>query len=64
MSSTHRHLFLDFFWQVISGPACIHLRQAYVHCEQGIKFKLLDTGTLIRTEKLKKQMYSITQMKL
>jgi hypothetical protein len=23
MSSTHRHLLLDFFWQVISGPPCI-----------------------------------------
>jgi hypothetical protein len=23
MSSTHRHLSLDFFWQVISGPPCI-----------------------------------------
>jgi hypothetical protein len=23
MSSTHRHLLLDFFWQVISGPLCI-----------------------------------------
>jgi hypothetical protein len=25
MSSTHRHLLLDFFWQVISGPSCIRL---------------------------------------
>jgi hypothetical protein len=25
MSSTHRHLLLDFFWQVISGPPCITL---------------------------------------
>jgi hypothetical protein len=25
MSSTHRHLLLDFFWQVISGPPCIIL---------------------------------------
>jgi hypothetical protein len=25
MSSTHRHLLLDFFWQVISGPPCILL---------------------------------------
>jgi hypothetical protein len=24
MSSTHRHQLLDFFWQVISGPPCIH----------------------------------------
>jgi hypothetical protein len=24
MSSTHRHLLLDFFWQVISGPSCIY----------------------------------------
>jgi hypothetical protein len=24
MSSTHRHLLLDFFWQVISGPPCIY----------------------------------------
>jgi hypothetical protein len=24
MSSTHHHLLLDFFWQVISGPACIN----------------------------------------
>jgi hypothetical protein len=23
MSSTRRHLLLDFFWQVISGPPCI-----------------------------------------
>jgi hypothetical protein len=23
MSSTHHHLLLDFFWQVISGPPCI-----------------------------------------
>jgi hypothetical protein len=23
MSSTHRHLLLDLFWQVISGPPCI-----------------------------------------
>jgi hypothetical protein len=27
MSSTHRHLLLDFFWQVISGPPCIKFRQ-------------------------------------
>jgi hypothetical protein len=43
------------------------LRQAYVHCEQGIKIKLLDTGaniSLIGTEKLKKQICSTTQMKL
>jgi hypothetical protein len=25
MSSTHRHLLLDFFWQVISGPPCIYI---------------------------------------
>jgi hypothetical protein len=24
MSSTHRHLLLDVFWQVISGPPCIN----------------------------------------
>jgi hypothetical protein len=23
MSSTHHHILLDFFWQVISGPPCI-----------------------------------------
>jgi hypothetical protein len=27
MSSTHRHLLLDFFWQVISGPPCILIRE-------------------------------------
>jgi hypothetical protein len=26
MSSTHRHLLLDVFWQVISGPPCIIIR--------------------------------------
>jgi hypothetical protein len=33
MSSTHRHLLLDFFWQVISGPPCIcysELRYGFV----------------------------------
>jgi hypothetical protein len=25
MSSTHRHLLLDFFWQVISGPPCMYV---------------------------------------
>jgi hypothetical protein len=25
MSSTHRHLLLDVFWQVISGPPCIQV---------------------------------------
>jgi hypothetical protein len=32
MSSTHRHLLLDFFWQVISGPPCItELEAAFVN---------------------------------
>jgi hypothetical protein len=29
MSSTHRHLLLDFFWQVISGPPCIFKKQSF-----------------------------------
>jgi hypothetical protein len=29
MSSTHRHLLLDFFWQVISGPPCIVEKGSY-----------------------------------
>jgi hypothetical protein len=32
MSSTHCHLLLDFFWQVISGPPCIKERLLNV-CE-------------------------------
>jgi hypothetical protein len=30
MSSTHRHLLLDFFWQVISGPPCIFIVNSFL----------------------------------
>jgi hypothetical protein len=34
MSSTHRHLLLDFFWQVISGPPCIGPTASGLNCQK------------------------------
>jgi hypothetical protein len=38
MSSTHRHLLLDFFWQVISGPPCITGKGVYNYLNMYINF--------------------------
>jgi hypothetical protein len=55
MSSTYRHLLLDFFWQVTSGPACIQgvtefVRQTYCYV---INFLFLTTYSNGHQRKLK-----------
>jgi hypothetical protein len=44
MSSTHRHLLLDFFWQDISGPPCIFFKTLNNNC--GLDSKILTLSFL------------------
>jgi hypothetical protein len=56
MSSTHRHLLLDFFWQVISGPPCI-LRGCLIPCLPRVPKKA--TQCVPECCILRRRMYSV-----